>query len=314
MEPVGADHPGIPGQKTPLPRATAALAWRQHGVIARRQLAAAGMASSTIDDWAEAGHLHRLHAGVFAVGHVFLADEGRWLAAVLACGGRAFLSHSPAGQLQGILDRRLRTALHVSVPNRRRLRIPGIVVHRPRALHSQDTTRFRGIPATTPTRTIWDLASTSPPSQTREAFRRATKLGLLRRPRLIQLLEASPSRRGSATIRELLAARTLPLAATRSRLEDLLVTICADHELPFPAVNVPLLGYEVDFLWPAARFVVEADGGDHLDPVQRDRDNARDLVLGRAGYLVRRYSWRAMDDRAAVADEVLSILSERLPA
>ena len=296
-----------------MPGRVAKLATRQHGVCSRQQLLDLGLSSAMVARWLDAGHLHRLHAGVYAVGHVLLADEGRWLAAVLACGGRAFLSHSPAGQLQGILDRHLHTALHVSVTDRTRLRIPGVVVHRPRSLDPTDTTRFRGIPTTTATRTVWDLATTLPPSQTRRAFEQAEKLKLLNRPRLQQLLTTSPSRRGAMTIAQLLAARTLPLAEVRSRLEELLLEICADHDLPLPAVNVPLLGYEVDFLWPRARFVVEADGGDHLNRVQRDRDNAKDITLARAGYLVRRYSWDAMDHRSAVATEVLSILRERSP-
>ena len=75
---------------------------------------------------------------------------------------------------------------------------------------------------------------------------------------------------------------------------------------------MPLLGYEVDFLWPAAKFVVEADGGDHLNRAQRDEDNRRDIALGRAGHLVRRYSSGAMADEGAVAAEVLEILAERL--
>ena len=74
---------------------------------------------------------------------------------------------------------------------------------------------------------------------------------------------------------------------------------------------MPLLGYEADFLWPDARFVVEADGGDHLSPSQRDSDNQRDTTLARAGYLVRRYSSVAMADEGAVAAEVLAILRER---
>ncbi len=233
------------------------------------------------------------------------------MAAVLACGSRGFLSHTPAGQLAGIVDRRDRTALHISVTGRTHLKIPGIVIHRPRTLDPTDTSRLRGISTTTATRTVWDIASTSPPSPTRRAFRRAEKLKLLSRPRLHQLLEASPSRKGAGLIAQLLTTRALPLAETRSWLEDLLVTTCADNDLPIPAVNVPLLGYEVDFLWPSARFVVEADGGDHLDPLQRDTDNRRDIVLGRAGYLVRRYSSLAMDDEVGVVTEVLSILRER---
>lgn len=85
-----------------------------------------------------------------------------------------------------------------------------------------------------------------------------------------------------------------------------------DNGLPLPAVNVPLLGYQVDLLWPAARFVVEADGSDHLRQSQRDKDNARDIALARAGYLVRRFGYHALQDEAAVAAEVLEILAERL--
>ena len=99
----------------PLPKRIAELAWRQHGVVARRQLLAAGAKPSTITLWVEAGHLHSLHSGVYAVGHRLLADEGRWMAAVLAAGERGFLSHAPAGQLAGIVDRRDRTARHGSV-------------------------------------------------------------------------------------------------------------------------------------------------------------------------------------------------------
>ena len=311
MESVGRLRGQIRTQDAPLAARLARLAERQHGIVSHGQLIELGFDPSTIKRRTAAGHLHRLHRGVYSVGHRLMADEGRWMAAVLACGDRAFLSHTPSGQLQGIVDRRDRTALHVSVSDRTHLQIPGIVVHRPRSLEPRDTTRFRRIPTTTATRTVWDIASTFPPSQARRAFRRAQKLGLLNRTRLSQLLTAAPSRRGAATVRELLAARLLPLAETRSWLEDLLITICDEHDLPLPAVTVPLLGYEVDFLWPSARFVVEADGGDHLDPAQRDRDNARDIVLGRAGYLVRRYSSAAMEDEAAVAAEVLAILRER---
>jgi len=133
----------------------------------------------------------------------------------------------------------------------------------------------------------------------------------LDRQRLAALREAAPSRRGAAVVRELLAEPAVPLEETRSRLEELILEICRDHPLPLPAVNVPLLGWEVDFLWERERFVVEADGGDHMTPAQRDRDNERDAALGRAGYLVRRYGWRPVVERDALAREVASILTER---
>ena len=288
------------------------LARRQHGVVARSQLLDAGITTDQLKGLLRRCHLHPLHRGVYAVGHAYLTQEGRWLAAVLACGPGAVLSHGPAGQLLGIVSRRERFALHVSVPVRGRRGPAGIVIHSPRCLPRRDITVRNRIAATTATRTVWDLATVFTALQTRRAFEQAEKLHLLQRPRLAQLLEASPSRKGAGTIRKLLAERALPLAETRSWLEELLMTICRDHALPVPAVNVPLLGYEVDFLWPAAKFVVEADGGDHLNRAQRDEDNRRDIALGRAGHLVRRYSSGAMADEGAVAAEVLEILAERL--
>ena len=235
------------------------------------------------------------------------------MAAVLACGDGAVLSHGSAAQLGGIIDRRERFALHVSMPRGSGGSPPGIVTHRPRSLEPIDTTVRYDVPTTTPTRTIWDLATVLSPQPLRGAFRRAEKLGRLSRPRLSALQAAAPSRKGAAIIADLLADIALPLEETRSWLEDLLIATCHDNGLPLPAINVPLCGYEVDFLWPQARFVVEADGGDHLDAAQRDRDNERDIVLGRAGYLIRRYSYRAMGREAAVAREVREILTERLP-
>lgn len=187
----------------------------------------------------------------------------------------------------------------------------GIVTHRPRSLPSSDTTRKKGIPVTTGTRTVWDLATILSPLQTRRAFEQAEKLRILDRGRLMELLAANPTHRGAGTIRTLLAERSLPLEATRSRLEEIALETCRDNGLPIPAVNVPVLGYEVDLLWESVRFVAEADGADHLSRDQRDSDNERDSALARAGYLVRRYSWHALADRAAVATEFAEILRER---
>jgi very-short-patch-repair endonuclease len=295
----------------PLAASIADLAGRQHGVVARSQLLDAGITTDQLKGLLRRCHLHPLHRGVYAVGHTQLTHEGRWLAAVLACGRSSFLSYGAAGQLLWIVPRQQRLAIHVSVPRTSGRSHSGIVIHRPRSLDPRDTTVRLGIPTTTATRTIWDLATTLSPLGTRRAFEQAERQGLDRR-RLAELLEASPGRMGAGTIRELLAERALPLEATRSRLEEIVLEVCRDHGLPQPAVNVPLLGYEVDFLWPAAKFVVEADGGGHLDRAQRDRDNERDAILARAGFLVRRYSWRALADGGAVAVEIAAILTERL--
>jgi len=290
----------------------AAFTSRQHGIVDSHELARGGVAQSTIVDWVRSGRLFRLHRGVFSVvPPSMLTIEGRWFAAVKRCGAGAVLSHGPAGQLGGIVPRLERFGLHVSLTARSPRKPPGIIVHRPRHLEPKDTTKRLSIPTTTITRTIWDLASTLPRKQTRRAFEQAAGHDRLDRQRLAELLETSPSRKGSGVIRTLLADRIVPLAEVRSWLEELLLTICGDHSLPFPAVNVPLLDYQVDFLWERERFVVEADGGDHMERDQRDRDNQRDFTLQRAGFLVRRYSSRDMRREAHVAREVLAILRER---
>lgn len=299
-------------QPRPVDAAIADFARRQHGLVTRPQLVELGLAGRTVDRWAAAGRLHRVHRGVFAVGNPQISQEGRWLAAVLACGPGSFLSHGPAGQLLGIVGRRERFALHVSCSNRADRSPAGIVTHRPRSLEHRDTTVRLGIPVTNPTRTVWDLSAVLSPAPLRRAFEQAEKFGMLDRERLLTLLAATPGHRGAGVLRELLAERSVPLSETRSWLEDLALRTCRDHGLPIPAINVPLLGYEVDLLWEGARFVVEADGDDHLSPRQRDRDNERDVALGRAGYLVRRYSGRAMARSDEVAAELAAILAERL--
>ncbi len=185
------------------------------------------------------------------------------------------------------------------------------MIHQPRHLSPADTTVRLGIPVTTATRTVWDLATTFTALRTRRAFEQAEKFGALDRVRLAALVAATPNHRNTGVLRELLAERALPLSETRSWLEDLALRTCRDHGLPVPAVNVIVLGHEVDLLWDEERFIVEADGGDHLTPAQRDRDNERDIELGRAGYLVRRYSSSAMSRGEAVAREIVAILRER---
>lgn len=306
LDPV---YPQIRGQSSPA-AAIIAIAGRQHGVISRSQLIAAGIAGSSIDRWVRSGRLHCLFRGVFAVGLPTVSREGRWMAAVLACGDGGGLFGPSAGELHGLL-KPAGYGLHVVLPRHQKRSPTGLIVHRPRDLDPIDLSRRRGIPTTTATRTLFDLASSLTANALRDAFDQAVYLHLLNRPRLHVLLTGATGRRGLGTLRTLLTEAPLPLSETRSKLERLILRICRAHNLPIPAVNVPLLGYEVDFLWPAARFVIEADGGQHRGP-QRDNDNERDVACGRAGLLVRRYSGEALEDEPAVGAEILEILLERL--
>ncbi len=307
-----AANSGMSGRGPATAAVIARIAARRHAVVTRVELLAAGCRSSTVGDWVRVGHLHRIHRGVYSiVPPSLLSREGCWLAAVLACGKGAALSHEAAGQLAWIVDASRNVGLHVSVPGDRRPRVPGVVTHRPVELEPVDLTTRCGIPTTTRTRTVWDLAYVLSAAGTRRAFHQAEKRHDLDRRRLRALVESAPSRRGSRTIRELLLAGSIPLDRTRSALEDIIVELCDQHALPMPRVNVRLRGYEVDFLWERQRFVIEADGGDHLNEEQRDKDNARDAALTRAGYFVRRFTWWALEDRRAVAAEILAILEER---
>ena len=202
--------------------------------------------------------------------------------------------------------------IHLSVPRQNKRSPDGIVVHRPRRLESVDlTTRF-GIRTTAPTRTLFDQAARVSPRELRGLYERAEYLEMLDRVRLRGLLDGARGRRGIGELRRLAGYEPIPLSRTRSRLERIILSLCRTYALPVPGVNVPLLDYEVDFLWPEARLVVEADGNQHRGE-QRAKDNARDLALQMAGYLVRRYTWEELGREADIAAEILGILRARLP-
>ncbi len=147
------------------------VAARQHGVVSAAQLAWAGLSPTAITKWARAGRIHRLHRGVYAVGHASVGVEGRWLAAVLACGEGAVLSHESAAALWRISPRSP-ALVHVTVPSHNgRARRSGIRIHRTTTLESADTTRRRNIPVTTHARTLGDLGYG--PEPTRSDLERA---------------------------------------------------------------------------------------------------------------------------------------------
>jgi predicted transcriptional regulator of viral defense system len=148
----------------------AALAVRQHGVVSRGQLLDAGVSDKAMERRLESGHLVRLHRGVYAVGHAQLRPEGRWLAAVLAAGPEAALSHRSAAALHGI--REVSGALDVTTT--RRVAVRGVVVHRTTVLDARDVTTRRGVRATTLARTLVDLAGILTAEQLGKLLRETT--------------------------------------------------------------------------------------------------------------------------------------------
>lgn len=214
----------------------ARTAARQHGVVSTAQLAANGVSKDSITARVRSGRLHRIHRGVHAVGHAGLADEGRWMAAVLACGDGAVLSHRSAAVLWGMLGRQA-GPVHVTVPTRggRRAR-SGIRIHRSPHLPGAATARRHGIAVTTPQRTLEDLRRELAPGELRRAIREAEIAGLA------------------------VDARALAPDRASSHLELRFLAACRRHRLPPPDVNVRVGRFLVDFLWPGERLIVETDG------------------------------------------------------
>jgi hypothetical protein len=288
-------------------QAIAALATRQHGVISSRQLLATGLGSSAIERRLEVGRLHRLFRGVYALGHTKLSLRSRWMAAVLACGPDAVLSHQSAAALWGLLRAR-GPQIEVSAQYARGR--PGIAVHQGRMDRADHTVRD-GIPVTTVARTLFDLAE-SDEQRLKRAFEEADRQRLLVMRELDDVCTRHPGRRALLPIRRMIAAAREPVRV-RSRLEERFAGFCHAQGLPPPVTNALVLGYEVDALWPSERLIVELDGfAFHRHREAFERDRARDARLQAGGYRVVRLTHRRLaDEPSSVATEICRLLRGR---
>jgi hypothetical protein len=274
-----------------------------------------GISSHQVRYRARIGRLRPLYPGVFVAGDAPLTQRGRWMAAVLASGKGAVLSHRSAAALWGFGDQG-ESRLDVTVPHTtsdgRRTKRRAITVHRTRWLPDDHVCRRYGIPVTTPARTLLDLAATVSPTRLRRAFESADRLELLRPAALAAICERARGRKGTGHLRSLLADhRELPW--TRSELEGRFLRLCDRAGIPRPAVNVEVEGFEVDFFWPEARLVVELDGYSfHRGRAAFERDRRRDAVLQMAGCRVLRVTDRRMTaDPGSVVAEVRGLLRAR---
>jgi very-short-patch-repair endonuclease len=281
-------------------RRVAGLASRQHGVVSRSQLLAAGMSAREIVVWQRHRRLHPLHRGVYAVGHRALTRRARWMAAVLAAGPGAVLSHRSAAALWGVRDGH---AIEVTAP--RQCRRPGITAHRA-ALRPDETTTHDGNPVTSAARTLFDLAAVVSRHQLERAIAQAEFLRLTGPLSLDALLTRYPGARGAAPLAAVTTAQQ-PLDLTRSELESRFVAFLDAHGVARPRTNVNVEGAERDCVWPRARLVVELDGrAAHATPAAFERDRARDRALTRAGWRVVRITWRQLhDDPERLAQDLL---------
>jgi hypothetical protein len=298
-------------------RHLARLAASQHGVVSRGQLRTLGLGDGAIEHVVRLGRLHRLFRGVYAVGHPGIGERGRLRAASLACGTGAVVSHRSAAALLRLIDKGPRV-IDVLAPGTRGRTIDGIHLHRVRAPRPDEVGTVAGIPCTSPSRTLVDLASVVGDWTLRSAFERAAQRRCLDIPAIESAID--PGRRGVGSLRALVEAwrQAAPLTKKgrlKSPLEAKVLPLLTQRHLPIPLLNAPVTiasgRIEVDFLWPDYRFVLEADSRDfHGTHLAFERDRWRDRELMRAGYTVLRVTSRQAErEAAAVADTIASRIS-----
>ena len=295
-----------------LDRAIATLAARQHGVVARTQLLALGVGRGAVELRLRRGRLHRWQPGVYSVGHSLLSPEGHAMAAVLAAGPGAVLSHRAAAELWRIRAS-ARRRIEVTVGTRRQAG-PRVQVHRGSLPADEVTTRNR-IPVTTVPRTLVDLAGVLTPRQLERAVREAEFLRLWDALSIETVLDRHRGCRGAPALRAILAAGRAGDGMTRSELEELFLVVIDQAGLPRPSLNAHVAvadgSIECDCVWRAQRLVVELDS--HRAHGRRsafEGDRARDRALSLAGWRVVRVTSRQLErDRPEIVADLRTMLA-----
>jgi very-short-patch-repair endonuclease len=285
------------------------LAGRQHGVISWEQLWALGYDRHAVYRLVAQGWLHRVHRGVYAVGHTRLSVKGQWMAAVLACGSGAALSHAHAAALHD-----LRTTpsgvIDVTAPSRRH--VTGVHSHRARTLDPLDVTVVDAIPVTTVARTLLDQAERLSAQRLRTLLEATLRRDLFDLNQITATIARNPGRHGIAPLTAALGDLPDEAPRTQSRLEQAMLELVRAAGLPEPAVNVVVDGDVVDFFWPHHNVVVEVDGwGTHRSHAAFVGDRRRDARHTVAGRRAARFVY---DDVVNRAPEVTAQLTGLLVA
>jgi predicted transcriptional regulator of viral defense system len=280
--PLGEDQRNAP---LSLDARLARLAARQHGAVTAAQLADLGLGKRGVSTRVAAGRLHVKYRGGYAVGHARLSQHGRWMAAVLAAGEGAVLSHLAAAKLWEVWRRRVPAGIDVTVPKQRRDR-PGVRVHRTRNLDPRDVTVHDGIPVTTIARLLVDLSSVLTAPQLANVIHEAAFRNRFDLEATHQAMKRATGRHTLDTLDAALNAHLSGSAGTRSALEDQFLAQIQHSELSEPRINTKVNGIEVDFHWPDQNLCVEIDGPGHERPRTRREDRTRDATLRAAGHEV----------------------------
>jgi hypothetical protein len=230
---------------------TARIAGRQHGRVTREQLIGAGIDAGRIDRWLANGRLRRVHRGVYAVGHVAPSVDGEYMAAVLAAGEGAVLSHRAAAYKLGLL-RGVRPAAEVTVPTTADRGRPGIVIHRVCSLDALDISVLDGIPVTVVPRILLDLAPTTSPTELTRLCHEAWVRHECGQRSVEACIARNPAKKGASRLRKALGADV-----TLSALEEGFLELLRAHRLLLPRTNIDHRGDKVDCHWPEHDLTVE---------------------------------------------------------
>jgi very-short-patch-repair endonuclease len=303
---------GDPGRPHSADFALAALAGRQHGVVSVGQLRELGLTKHGVRRRVENKRLQRLYPGVYAVGHDALTPDSRRLAAVLACGPGALLSHRAAGSLQKLLPSSPQFEVTVA-PGRRPK--PGIVIHRSRLIHPDDRSSVRGIPVTSVARALVDLADVLSEERLAKAVHEAEVRRVFDLSAVEAVVARLPGRKGRHKLARVLGAYQPEPHFLRSEAELRFKRLCEHHSLPQPQFNVYIAGHELDAWWEDVRLAVEIDGAEvHHTRRAFQEDRARDRRLAARGIRVVRVTSRDLDDDARLAGELRAIRVAAAPA
>lgn len=272
------------------------LAERQHGVVAHRQLMELDLGPGLVFRRQEAGLLIPLHKGVSALAHARITREGRWMAAVLACGPGAVLSHFHAGRLWGLCGSYGPIEVLRQSGGFRSEGHRGVRLHQTRRLHSWEVTVEQGIPVVTMERVLLDLAGRMDSRRLERVLVQAYKRGDLSWSRLGRIITRRRGCKGVGKLRRIVLEVEPEALETRSVTEVDFLALCRESNLPTPAVNVLVEGHLVDFLWTAQKVIVETDSWSHHgDRPTFEKDRQRDVELIAAGYDVHRATYKMLE-------------------
>ncbi|HEU4927924.1 MAG TPA: DUF559 domain-containing protein, partial [Vicinamibacterales bacterium] len=280
----------------------------QHSTISRIQLLGFGLSAKAIRHRIARGRLTPIWPGVYRVGRAPLTREGRFMAAILACGDGAILTHDSAAAVWGIRKGGL-DPIHVSVPAGRRARLAGIQVHRRNPM--PPATTKQNLPLSRPLFTLVDLAATLDTDPLEAAINEADRLNLIDPETLEAGLAAVPYFRGRGKLRRALARYT----RTDSNLERRFLAIVRKARLPMPATQEHVGRGRIDFHWPELGLVVETDGlAYHRTPMQQLEDRRRDQAHTVAGRTQLRFANLQIREEPDAVARTLGTVINRLAA